>query len=59
MATPAEVKKWFDGLDDDEQEVVKSAEDDTKTVKRMLVDADLIGHNATDGEVYDTLKMRH
>lgn len=59
MATPAEVKQWFDDLDKSGKKAVESAEDDTKKVKKMLVDADLIEPSATDGEVYDTLKMRH
>jgi hypothetical protein len=64
MATPEQVKKWFkDDLDDAGRAKVVAAEEKgtgaAKSVKGMLLQADLIEPTATDGQVIDTLKMRH
>lgn len=63
MPTPAEVKAWFDGLDDGKKRTVDQADDKgtaaAASVRGMLLQADLIEPAATDGEVLDTLKMRH
>jgi hypothetical protein len=60
MATHEQVKKWFDkDLDDAGRRKVVEAETAVKDIRGKLVHAKLIEPTATDGEVFDTLKMRH
>jgi hypothetical protein len=63
MATPERVKEWFDNLPQAKKDVVDEADDSATaaaaSVKGMLLQADLIEPTATDGQIIDTLKMRH
>jgi hypothetical protein len=63
MATREEVKSWFESLDPADQAKVNSADQAgiaaAASVKGMLVAAGLIDPAATDGQVIETLKMRH
>jgi cell division inhibitor SulA len=63
MARHEDVKKWFRELSTEDQAIVDDAADkgtaSAKRVRPMLEQAGLIEPTATDGQVLDTLKMRH
>jgi hypothetical protein len=57
------VKEWFEGLPQDKKDIVDEADvratAAAASVKGMLLQARLIEPTASDGQIIDTLKMRH